>query len=89
MTDYVPMLFARLLETITDQPCLVQEIRTLLQRKISGDELAEGPAIPLIQEFIDNELARMETLGVDSSRPRIDHEELNQVFRETLRRAWS
>lgn len=85
----VPMLFARLLETIMDQPCLVQEIRTLLQRKIAGEELDERPAIPLIQEFIVNELSRMETLGVDSSWPRIDHEELNRVFRETLRRAWS
>ena len=85
----VPMLFASLLGTITDQPYLVQEISGLLQRKIAGEELDEGPAIPVIQDFINNELTRLESLDVDSSRPRIDQDELNRAFREMLRSVWA
>jgi len=85
----VPMLFARLLDTVTDQAYLVQEISDLLKRKIVGEELDEGPAIAVIQDFVNHELSRLESVTVHALRARIDWDQLNRVFRESLRRAWS
>jgi len=84
----VPMLFSRLLETVADQPLFLKEVESLLQRKITGDELDEGPSIQLLQDFIDNELARLESLTVDPSRNRIDPEQLNRLFRDSLAHVW-
>jgi predicted nucleotidyltransferase len=84
----VPMLFARLLETVNDQPQLLKEIDALLQRKIAGEELEEGPSIPLIQDFINNELSRLEALNVDHSQARIDQDQLNRLFRDLLTVVW-
>jgi predicted nucleotidyltransferase len=69
----VPMLFSDLLETVCDQMQLHHEIQDLLQRKMAGDELDEGPAIPAIQEFINSELSRMETLKFEHEKPRVDN----------------
>jgi len=85
----VPMLFSDLLKTVPDNPPLVHEIQTLLQRKLAGDELDEGPAIPAIQEFITSELSRMETIKVEHERARVDQLQLNDVFREYLQVAWN
>jgi len=85
----VPMLFPRLLETVADRPSLVTEIMDLLQRKIAGEELDKGPAIAPIQDFISNELSRLETLEVHSVRPQIDQDKLNYVFREMLNTVWA
>ncbi len=84
----VPMLFSCLLETVEDQPQFLQEVDVLLQRKIAGDELEEGPSIPAIQHFINNELIRLETLKVECSRPRVDSDQLNRLFRGFLRIVW-
>jgi uncharacterized protein len=84
----VPMLFTRLLETISDHPDLVRDIYCLLQRKMAGEELDEGPVIPSIQDFINNEMSRLDTLNVQASKPRVDQEELNNLFREILRNVW-
>lgn len=37
------------------------QVQELLQRKLASDELAEGPRIPVLNEFIDSELARLES----------------------------
>ncbi len=84
----VPMLFAQLLETLTEHPYLVQEIRSLLERKMVGEELDEGPPIPPIQDFINNELSRLESFNVDSSRPPVDWGQLDRIFRDTLLGVW-
>jgi predicted nucleotidyltransferase len=84
----VPMLFSRLLETVTDQPQLAKEVDALLQRKMAGEELEEGPLIPPIQDFINNELSRLEELRVDHARKQIDRDDLNRVFRDCLALVW-
>jgi hypothetical protein len=55
---------------------------------MAGDELEEGPAIPPIQEFINGELSRMETMKVERERPRVNQAQLNDFFRAYLRVVW-
>jgi len=80
----VPMAFGKLLDTITDQPELIQTIRELLDRKMLGDELAKGPKIPAIHDFLTNELERWEAGGIPASERSFDIEHLNLLFREML-----
>ncbi|MCZ2341308.1 MAG: nucleotidyltransferase domain-containing protein [Bacteroidales bacterium] len=84
-----PMLFASLLETIPDHARLREAIASLLARKLSGEELDEGPRIPAIQEFIEAELPRLEALAGDSPQVQGAIEPLNVLFREYLERAWA
>jgi predicted nucleotidyltransferase len=80
----VPMPFASLLETVADQRQLVDEINRLLQRKIGGEEMDEGPSIPVIQHFIESELTRLESLKLENVRSPVDFEQLNCLFRSIL-----
>jgi predicted nucleotidyltransferase len=84
----VPMSFARLLETVADQPELLRELDFLLQRKMAGEELDEGPSIPVIQSFLDVELARLEKMQLEQTRGKVEFEKLNELFRQMLREAW-
>jgi predicted nucleotidyltransferase len=84
----VPMLFSDLLKSISDHPDLLREVQQLLQRKIAGDELDKGAAIPVIQDFITVELSRMETMKIDQLRAQIDSKRLNDLFRTCLRDVW-
>lgn len=38
-----------------------EEIEEQLNLKLSGNEMDEGPCIPVIHEFIESELARLES----------------------------
>jgi uncharacterized protein len=84
----VPISFHRLLDTINDHADLVVEIHQLLVRKMAGDELAKGKAIPVIQAFIDQELDRLDNWQPDVVRTRIDVDQLDVVFLEMLQLAW-
>lgn len=84
----VPMEFARLLDTISDRGELVVEIRALLERKMQGEELDKGPAIPAISEFIELELLRLATYKPPKQSAGAGWEPLNTLFRETLVTAW-
>ena len=81
----VPMQFSKLLENVVDEPLFVGEVKSLLKRKMDGDELDEGPTIPAIHEYIDRELARVSKLFVESQRPRLDMERLNTLYRSLLK----
>lgn len=84
----VPMSFHQLLATIEHRPDLQKEIEQLLVRKMAGDELAQGPAIPAIQEFLHSELTRLEGWQPYAHRDKFDLERLDELFREMLRLAW-
>ena len=84
----VPMAFHELLVTIAGQTALLEDIQALLQRKMAGDELAEGPAIPSLQSFLSSELKRLEHWQPTVSRQKNDTEQLDQLFREMLKTVW-
>ena len=84
----VPMPFADLLETIADRPALVDAIERLRERKMAGEELDRGPAIPVISEFCASELARMRGIHPERSFPSPGFEPLTKLFRELLAEAW-
>jgi uncharacterized protein len=84
-----PMEFASLVE---DQlPAQLREaVGDLLLRKRDGDELAVGPRIPEINDFLDSEIARLSAvalLGVANDAP--DVELLDELFRSTLGEVWA
>lgn len=80
----VPMLFTDLLVTIADKPELVAGIETLRKRKMAGEELDRGPAIPVITDFVSSELARLEELHPERKAQYPGFEPLNTLFRTVL-----
>ena len=84
-----PMEFRTLLEAeITDGP-LRTEIENLLQRKMSGEELSEGPQIPVIQQYLEEKIQFYTDLlrqWPKSDAP--DTSRLNDLFLTTLEECW-
>ena len=84
-----PIEFERLLETIQDVEGLRNAIDDLLALKRRTPELGLSPQIAPIQRFIEQELARLETL-VPSRAEREDPEpRLSALFRALLSEAWA
>lgn len=83
----VPMPFADLLATVDDDS-VVAAIETLRQRKIAGDELDRGPAIPEISAFIEAELGRLNEVLITKQITRVSLDVLDSLFRTTLERVW-
>lgn len=84
-----PMEFERLLVLIEDQPALCAEIRDLLEKKRSSPELGLGPAVPLFERFLDDEMARTEVVDAVDTRHQDAASRLNELFRRTVAEAWS
>jgi predicted nucleotidyltransferase len=83
-----PMEFADL---VADQlpPALQGVVADLLRRKREGDELASGPRVGEINDFLEAELPRLrEALPRVPRRPKPDWELLDRVFRDSLAEAW-
>jgi predicted nucleotidyltransferase len=83
----MPMQFADLLVTVEDES-VAAAIETLRQRKIAGDELDRGPAIPEIRAFVEAELGRLDEVLVPKQVPRVSLDALDVLFRTTLERVW-
>ena len=64
-------------------------VHALLERKRSGDELADGPRVPEINDFLDGEMSRLRQAlaGIPRGAPP-DWEALDRVFREALVEVW-
>jgi hypothetical protein len=72
------------------EPGLGGPVGDLLARKRDGDELAVGPRIPVINEFLDGEIARLNgaaALGEQNDAPHV--ELLDALFRSTLDEVWA
>jgi predicted nucleotidyltransferase len=83
-----PMEFASLVD---DQlPSRLQPVvHELLERKRAGDELAAGPRIPAINEFLDSEMTGLaEALATVPRIATPDWDALDRVFRDGLREVW-
>lgn len=79
----VPMEFERLFVTLDDSALLAM-IRQLVELKKSGAELDTGSRNTLISEFVESELARLQSLPIvrDEAHP-VD--QLDDLFRKTVR----
>lgn len=84
----VPIEFDRLVEATVESEALATAIETLVKEKKEGLEMGRGPRIPVISDYIENELARLEETpsGVQKVDPPI--ETLNTLFRDTLAEVW-
>ena len=80
----MPILFTDLLATIPDEPTVVSAIEELRDRKMAGEELDRGPAIPIIGEFVTAEIARLEELHAERKVQYPGFEPLNTLFRTVL-----
>jgi predicted nucleotidyltransferase len=85
-----PTEFATLIETQVDEPRVRAAIERLLVAKASATELGEGPRIPEINEFCEQQIARLEAAAAEvpaGERPGLT--EVDGFFREALALLWS
>ena len=85
----VPLEFERLLHGVVRCPNLKKEILVLVERKKAGRELDQGPKVPVISDFIEAELARLETKTMAPAERKAGNDRLNEVFRSALNTVWS
>ena len=80
----VPTPFRELVETLVPPGALREAIERLLALKRSGEELAWGPRVPALSDWIAAELARLAEGPALEPAPQPDPEPLDALFR-----AWS
>lgn len=85
----VPIEFSRLVDLTVDDPQLRLAIDGLVEAKRAGNELDEGPTIPTLAAFVENELKRAEGVAVNRRETAPPVAELDAVFRATVNRAWA
>ena len=84
----IPTEFGILVNRIIEDFKLKAEIEQLVNLKLQGDELAKGPRVKMISDFIDNELSRLESIGINFDSKSNSIEPLNDIFRATLKEVW-
>ncbi len=80
-----PTSFGVLLERLVPTGVLKTEIEKLIVLKREGAELDSGPRIAVISDFIDAELARLETNRAKYHSTPAPYETLDRIFQEALR----
>lgn len=83
-----PMEFGKLVDRVVEEETLRREIARLLDRKRRGEELGRGPRVPVISDFIEGELARLEQARFGKKDGVVPMERLNDIFRLALHRVW-
>ncbi len=84
-----PTGFGTLVEKLVTTQSLLGEIDSLIALKSQGDELAIGPRIPEISEFIETEIERLESMRLTQAGSLAPIEEMDKVFRQMLEEAWN
>lgn len=81
----VPMEFRRLLAGVTLPSDLRGTIERLLEDKLAGREMDDGPRIPIIHEFLEHEITRLQGV-VERVKPRPipDDAELDKALRRII-----
>ena len=84
----VPLKFETLVESVVEDQALKSAIADLLEKKKNGRELDLGPKIPVINNFIEEELKRLS--GEDKDRPALasDTSKLDEFFHQALAQIW-
>jgi hypothetical protein len=84
----VPMEFSKLVEnTVTDAP-LREAIDELVSAKRAAVEMDRGPRIPIISDFIEEEIKRFENIAASLPKQDTSNRALNELFRKTLMEVW-
>lgn len=83
-----PIEFDVLRELVAENTELDEAITDLVAKKKVSKEKEYGPAIPVINRFIESELARHESFCASNKSRDIDFEELNELFRLVLEATW-
>ncbi len=85
----VPTEFKVMVDRMVTSPELKQAIDALIGAKEQGQELDDGPRIPVISEFIDEEMTRLEGKQFSDTSDKQPVEGLNALFRSALVEVWS
>ncbi|MHC4475298.1 MAG: nucleotidyltransferase domain-containing protein [Planctomycetota bacterium] len=85
----VPTEFEVLVEAVVESEGLRSQIRHLLAAKRAGQELDYGPRNPIIGDFIDQQVDRMERAEFSKGRKKPSISPLNDLFLSTLEKVWS
>ncbi|MDG4658064.1 nucleotidyltransferase domain-containing protein [Ectobacillus antri] len=87
--EFPPLEFQTLLQTVVPEGELRQEIHTLLQRKMAGEEFDLEPKITVIHDFLEEEITRLNAFAktCEADVPNFT-KRLDNLFRETLDEVW-
>jgi predicted nucleotidyltransferase len=83
-----PTKFSTLLEHVVTDSTLKEEINHLMKLKETGSETDRGQHVPIINQFIEAELSRLEIQIKDYQNNPAPFELLDEIFRSTLKIAW-
>jgi predicted nucleotidyltransferase len=83
-----PIEFAKLLHLVDDQPALLADIHELLERKRAAPELGLSAPVRSINDFIETELERLESIKPLATQRGEVLPRLNEVFHACLDEAW-
>jgi len=78
-----PTLFTDLLSLVSDKTVL-SAILNLLEQKKAHKETEITSAVPVLNDYIETELARLETVQIDLERRTVNIALLNQLFHDVL-----
>ena len=84
-----PIEFHRLLGILGREPRLLDSIHELLEKKRNSPELGLSPQVPEIQQFIVDELARLERIAPARFERKAVEPQLSMLFRRILGEAWA
>jgi len=76
-----PTAFSNLLERVTIDPALKQEINRFMLLKETGSEADRGPQSPILNQFIETELRRLETPTKEYQNNPVPFEVLDEIFK--------
>jgi uncharacterized protein len=83
----VPIEFGKLLATLSPGE-LRNAIDDLVAQKKNGEELDRGPKIPVINDWIDSEIVRLERIQTMQRAALPESNQLNDLFRSVLTEVW-
>lgn len=81
----VPILFQSLVDRVIDAPELRRSIIDLIEIKKSGSEMDDSEKHPVIQPFLESELARLDA-SLQSPADPLPEERLDKLFRDFLQK---
>jgi uncharacterized protein len=84
-----PIEFGKLLEVLDGDGPLLDAIDALLEQKRASPELGLSPQVPAIQQFIVDELERLQSVVPLHVERRNVEPQLSEVFRRVLAEAWA
>ncbi len=84
----VPTLFPELIERVVDDPQLKAEIDKLLEAKRAGRELDGIPRNPVLDAYIESQIAELEASSGELEVPSAPLEPLDRLFLDALDESW-